>query len=762
MTQSTSCCDCSADGRDVAIVERPAREEKVVGPGIGITMQSAPRVLILEDDPAFRKMLVKALRDRGYSVEEAAAGAQAVQLARDQVFDLIITDIRMDGMDGLEALSRIKQAQPDTSSMVITGYTSEEDSVRAIRLGVGDYLKKPFRVQAFVDAVNRVLGTRRTAEASSPLSPIIAWGAAGWSLYQQALQPEGPLARCLPHLEAICASLGETLGLAPQEVETLHLTVLLGCVDCQPPAPVLEARRTSRLTELLTDIVSGRQEPAWDDFTQPVEAVVTCALEGLDWVPEEERPDANEEAGKRRNLLSLARALEERGDLATSREAYQEVARDADAESAVEALLGLAMVHLKAGDGEACRSVCLEGLERCADLEGMPALEARLEFGIFLCAVDPPRGGAVLGQLLPNLRGLGLGAHLARANLALIRAGLSRQSPEPFLDSLASPRALRELAVSVWWLVPLLLRDPESRLLRIVAREFPRGLRLGLALNKISPESLAPVAHLLAPEPEESPPRQGGGPLGLWLHSFGDFRVLRGEEELPLSVWRTRKTRYLLAYLASRAPRPVHEDLLLEAFWPEGGDKGRKNLFATVSHLRRILRPPGAGREVNYIVRRDEAFELKGELIKWHDLQAFREATERAASASGEDKLKALQEAAALCRGSYLEGYAEEWAEQIRAGIDLKVAELLTELTLLCQELGRPEEAAEFGLRALGIDPYSQPLMRAYMEACTAVERPDHAVRAFESFQTRLREDLDIEPSLELLTLFQRARLSLP
>ncbi|MEW6282940.1 MAG: response regulator, partial [Candidatus Eremiobacterota bacterium] len=121
-------------------------------------------ILVLEDDPDMRRMLCDALDEQGYRPIPAACGAEALECARMHTFDLVVADIRMEGMDGLEVLERVKSEQPAVGSLVVTGYSTESDPIRALRLGVGDYLKKPFRLAEFLGSVNRILKDRHEAE----------------------------------------------------------------------------------------------------------------------------------------------------------------------------------------------------------------------------------------------------------------------------------------------------------------------------------------------------------------------------------------------------------------------------------------------------------------------------------------------------------------------------------------------------------------------------------------------------------------------
>lgn len=115
------------------------------------------RILVVEDDEQMNDMLQATLESQGYTVATAFNGQQAIDRCKQETFDLLITDVRLPGMDGVEMLGKIKKIQPRLRSIVITGYASEDTPIRAIRCQVSDYLFKPFSLQYFLGSVTRTI-----------------------------------------------------------------------------------------------------------------------------------------------------------------------------------------------------------------------------------------------------------------------------------------------------------------------------------------------------------------------------------------------------------------------------------------------------------------------------------------------------------------------------------------------------------------------------------------------------------------------------
>lgn len=117
-----------------------------------------PAILVLEDDPNMREILVETLEDEGHEVSGAGSASEAIEISRARPFDLVVADVRMAGMDGIDCLGALKQRFPDLRSVVITGYANDDAPFRAISIEVDDYIFKPFELKAFQRVVRRVLG----------------------------------------------------------------------------------------------------------------------------------------------------------------------------------------------------------------------------------------------------------------------------------------------------------------------------------------------------------------------------------------------------------------------------------------------------------------------------------------------------------------------------------------------------------------------------------------------------------------------------
>ena len=115
------------------------------------------RILIVDDEEGLRKALARYLEKIGYEVEEAASGAQAIEMCKDRVFNLVISDLMMPGMSGLELLQTLKTLNADLSFLMMTGFGTIETAVEAIKLGAFHYMAKPFELEDMAYLVEKAL-----------------------------------------------------------------------------------------------------------------------------------------------------------------------------------------------------------------------------------------------------------------------------------------------------------------------------------------------------------------------------------------------------------------------------------------------------------------------------------------------------------------------------------------------------------------------------------------------------------------------------
>ena len=119
------------------------------------------RVLVVEDDRAMRLLLKESLKNKGYYIEEAVSAEQALEKIKSESFDLVIMDVKLPGISGIDAIGKIKDIDPDTIIIVMTAYGSKDIALKAIREGAYDYFSKPFRIEEMEIVVERALEKRR-------------------------------------------------------------------------------------------------------------------------------------------------------------------------------------------------------------------------------------------------------------------------------------------------------------------------------------------------------------------------------------------------------------------------------------------------------------------------------------------------------------------------------------------------------------------------------------------------------------------------
>ena len=123
-----------------------------------VPVAGRPRVLVVDDEAAIRDLLSKTLALAEYDVDLAPDGRTALERLRIIPYDLLITDLKMPGIDGLAVIREARRLKADIPVIIITGFSTEASAIEAVNLGVSGYLTKPFRVPRVLAAAAKALG----------------------------------------------------------------------------------------------------------------------------------------------------------------------------------------------------------------------------------------------------------------------------------------------------------------------------------------------------------------------------------------------------------------------------------------------------------------------------------------------------------------------------------------------------------------------------------------------------------------------------
>ena len=402
------------------------------------------KLLVLEDDLQLREILVSLLEEEGYDVVAVDNGAAAVEMAAKQSFDLIITDIRMDGLDGLDALEQARKLQPKLSSLVVSGYTSEAETLRALQLNVGGFLKKPFSLGDLLQRVGQLLGQRRQQQQQVSMVGNLRrslW----WSL------ETGLRAACngAPEAGALAFHLATQLGLAEEDCYACRLAAMFSMLESGPyvelpPAAYDDAQGLGPVANLVQEVrKSGTSplslpaqvaqaahryavteeevepDPLWD---QALRAVLEAEGPQIRTAPGILASQAGQEhalglaaASRHRGLLGLALTLEDRADFAAAQRAYLQLEADPEAsqETRLRAMVGRARALFQAGDAE-YYEVLKDAERQSRQLGPVAGVAQRWSIASLLLRSRHPSAESYLAQLEQELRQVGSAAAWAR------------------------------------------------------------------------------------------------------------------------------------------------------------------------------------------------------------------------------------------------------------------------------------------------------------------------------------------------------------
>ncbi len=752
--------------------------------------ESPARILVLDDDPDMRDLLREVLTSHGYDVVAVARGEEAVQQAASAAFDLIVADIRMEGMDGLEALERTKQQQPDIGSLVVSGYASDEEVARARNLQVGGYLKKPFRMNEFLNLVREQLrgryqGEERRAQGSVARDGLL-WALEAMARVADAAGVAGP-----PRAErvgALAEGLANELQLDPNVGKQLKVAAMLAAVDSpetRPPdwltgsdllkvmAQALEKTngKTSleaRVVHLALEAGTPEEAPSADELARKG---------GFDpellevYARTRTRPAQPAPAPRPTGLLALGRALERGGDRQSAWQAYQEAARTGG-KDAIQALLGMARM-----DHGQAPTLAREACQKAAALGPVARARAALEGGQQLYELKHEAARELLEEAAESSGRLGLTLEEAQARLLLARLGRSEPRIGEVLTYLLSPRQAAELPA--WLGLEMLELAPPPELTKRIVTAFPAAL--APALTELSPQARQSLLNALEPGLSVAPEllqamsadpqlrervlslqRSAVTPTLLRVTAMGPFEVTRGDRILDEREWKTQKTRYLFSFLAAHWGQFFTEDQVLDEFWPDDVEKGKKNLYWSTSVARRALR---GSDEVEIILRDRRGLALNPDVPHWHDVieleKAYDEGQRHEAAQRPAEAVAAYRRLAQLYQGTYLDGCYMNWAVEERTQLERKTTEALLRLARLLASSQRYQETLEAARLALSLSNHRQDAHLLVMRAHLGLGQPELAVQQFHRCEELLKRDYDLEPTTELLEYFHRARLGM-
>ncbi|MBI4690373.1 MAG: sigma-54-dependent Fis family transcriptional regulator [Nitrospirae bacterium] len=121
------------------------------------------KILIIDDEDIVLRSCQRALSPAGYDVRVAKNGIDGLKMLETEAFAVVLTDLKMPDLDGIEVLRRIRETWPDIEVIIITGYQTVETAVKAIKLGAFDYIEKPFSPEQILSVIRNAI-ERRTKQ----------------------------------------------------------------------------------------------------------------------------------------------------------------------------------------------------------------------------------------------------------------------------------------------------------------------------------------------------------------------------------------------------------------------------------------------------------------------------------------------------------------------------------------------------------------------------------------------------------------------
>ncbi len=810
----------------------------------------AEKILVVEDDPLMLSALEILLEDEGYDVSTASSGMEAIEKAKNENFDLVVSDVRMAEMDGIETLSNVKQQQPDARSIVITGYASPDIPVQAIKLGVDDYIMKPFDDRQFVASVKRCLESFKLQKAYASglatqwkdFSSIIRLLAEG--VEEKDVHFAGHSRR----VAETSLKVGRRAGLARDRQEILELAAFLHDIGSigrkkefldkaeelvEGEKQELEESRSETSKNLFSSSSSLKEvfrvilhHHEWFDGSGypdglkgdeiPLESRILCVVEAFDAMtsPRPHRPPMshnearqvlNKESGTHFDpkIVKLFEEVVLEGD--DEEEETFDVEENISRDRQAELMLGLAQTYLSAGDLETAG----KGFEEIVGLypdESKPRLLAEARIGLALSLVHRGRvdeglaavekawtastgeNGLLRGRVA-RVRGLAKGlhgkldeglecldtaneqfqqweAHGDRATNLLYRARLLRdndrneesqkavQAAVELIDTMELSSILkgeRHLAIPLILEALVGMDDPAvaERLLANFGWDIVSPF-----MAEVSEPARQKAMELFSSREgvTQTPP--------LSLYAFGKFRVFSGGNEVHDKLWKTRKSKYIFAFLATQAGKDVGDEKIMDTFWPDHPpEKARQSLYAALSHMRKALEAGGeAGENERVVLARKGFYKFNDERPWFFDVSEFERLYDtgqaRIKEGREDEAINAFQKAEALYQGPFMEGYYADWAVYLKENLELRFVEILEMMMDHFFDKRRYEVANEYANRLLEIDNCHQEAHICLMSSYIKQGKPAQAIRQYQSCSQVFKDELNLSPPSEMAEMY--------
>jgi PAS domain S-box-containing protein len=200
------------------------------------------RILIVDDDESTRKTLKLIFKKKGYEIETAETGCEALEKARDSAFNLALLDLRLPDVDGVELLKPLADAQPDIALIMVTGYASVKTAVRALNDGASGYIIKPVNIDEVLAKVRDLLERQRLIEDKRRAEEEIRQ----LKEFNETIVQTVPGAIVVTDIDGVFTFVNPAttslVGYAPEELLGQHWSVIFPS-DQQPIVKTAEERR---------------------------------------------------------------------------------------------------------------------------------------------------------------------------------------------------------------------------------------------------------------------------------------------------------------------------------------------------------------------------------------------------------------------------------------------------------------------------------------------------------------------------------------